>query len=184
MPPRRLAGALPSPLVARVLSVTVGAAAANLAVIKDAMRAYSHHNSNNDMQIVILAVATSCLAHQTHICSRSCMASLSADPFRPMPRSVPFILGLTTSCAVFLQATHTVKLLKTLVRFCSGIDVIPAEALPDGGGAAAAEKCLEQATLGRIALTNYFVQWFRKGAAPDSRPGIAIDVIARVCNTE
>jgi len=43
--------------------------------------------------------------------------------------------------------------------------------------------CTEAATERKIALMTYLVRWYRPGIKPDSRYGIAINVVANICNT-
>jgi hypothetical protein len=102
---------------------------------------YQQLNNSNDLDVLILVAVTLCSAHQDHLCSRSGMSALNADPFKEMRSNVSFILGLTTACTVFSSAAYTVKLLKTLVSFCSDIVVIPAPTVPPS------ERCSESETL-------------------------------------
>ena len=141
------------------------------------MTHYQQFNNSNDLDVLTLVVVTLCLARQDHLCSRSGMSALNADPFKVMQSNVPFILGFTTACTVFSSAAYTVNLLERLASFCSHIVVIPDPTVPPS------ERCSESETLGKIALMNYLMGWFRKNSRSNGRFAIAAETIARICNT-
>jgi hypothetical protein len=110
----RTSGTLAFPAIVLVLSFCVDCAASNLLAIRKVIARYKRFNATNGVGIVTLIIMTRCLAHQVHLCSKSCWGMLGTN-IRLAASRAEFIGGLIGACRTFNQANYFTQIAQTAI---------------------------------------------------------------------